>query len=122
MKLVHKINTIALVITAVLYALIITIYLAMMAQIVLGIIQVMLAVTVTRLYYGELPHRFRNLLHTYWILAVVDGVVVGWLQNADYDAFSNVITVVAYFILPMIIAAYFVYVTFQIKRHLNIEP
>ncbi|WP_020213471.1 hypothetical protein [Flavobacterium rivuli] len=119
MKLLHKINKISLITTLILYGAVVTIYLAMMAQIALGFIQIMLAIAVTRIYYGELPNRLRNLLHIYWISAITNGVTIGWLTNTDHYVFSNAITVAAYFIAPICIAAYFVYVTYKIKKHLN---
>jgi len=50
MKLLHKINKISLITTLILYGAVVTIYLAMMAQVALGFIQIMLAIAVTRIY------------------------------------------------------------------------
>ncbi len=106
MKTLHYINLVSFTITLLLY---ITIFYGMIAQVFLGTIQVILAL-ILLLYWKTLKSRQKKLLAVYAFVAILYGLL--WLTdivNTDFAiAFITVI--------PMSIAAYFLYITAQIKK------
>ena len=116
MKILHKINFYALVVTLLLY---ITVYLGMLVQMVLGVIQLIVAITITWRYYYDLPINHKKLLHRYWlaVLASVTYIFVAyWLDNSYVNDFFMITSL---FVFPMAIACYFVYVTYKLTETLS---
>ena len=95
MKLLLLINKIALFTTLILF---IIIYFGLLAQIVLGIIQVISAFFLTTKTYKKSIHTKRHLSN-YWIVTITELILVYWLfynfqetyyKMADNDSFPHV--------------------------------
>ena len=113
MKLTHLINKIATYTTLVLYLLV---YTGMLAQIILGPIQLILAITITVLYYKELDTKNKKLLKTYWLAVAIVPLFAYASLNWIAD---GVLIILSLFIYPMYIACYFLYATSKINKYLN---
>ena len=112
MKIIHNINAWSFGITLFLYLIIITGLFALIAQILLGGIQVLLAITIL-FFWGKLNSKNRILIASYWLITISYGLVcLFFIEELDH------IWPFYFIILPMSIAGYFVYVTYQIKTSL----
>ncbi|WP_299246820.1 hypothetical protein [uncultured Aquimarina sp.] len=107
MKTIHNINKWSLIITLLLY---LTIYLGLLAQIPLGFIQFVLALSILG-HWKQLNSLSKKLILTYWSL-----FVSYWLAFAIMGNSLNDLWFIFYSIIPMSIASYFVYITYQIKK------
>lgn len=105
MKKLYQFNKICLIITLVLY---LTIIFGLYAQIVLGGIQILSALSLLFLW-----HRFnksdKKKLLIYWLLVSIYGV--GWLLKVDFNNFWWLSII----IIPMSIATYFVFILKNLK-------
>lgn len=112
MKVLHKINFFALAITLALY---LTVFLGMYAQIVLGPLQLLIALIVSFNYYKKLDKTLKNHLLAYWLTAAVSLIIayLSWTHNTASDY-----VIITIFVIPMLIACYFVYLTYKITQHL----
>ena len=112
MKILHKINFFALAITLALY---LTVFLGMYAQIILGPLQLLLALIVSFKYYKNLNKTLKNYLLAYWITAAISLIIayLSWTHST-----ANDYIIITVFVIPMLIACYFVYVTYKITQHL----
>lgn len=112
MKTLHNINFWATALTLVLY---ITIYFGMTAQLVLGPLQLILATIISVSYYKEMDQYHKTMLRYYWIAASLALIMVfiQWI----YDNYNTFTTVTFLFVLPMMIACYFVYVTRKLNNY-----
>ena len=114
MKTIHNINKWSFIITLILY---LTIYLGLLAQILLGFFQVIIAVIVS-CNWKKLNHKNKQHLLIYWSLASSYGL----LLLTSVNTINNFIILILLFcLIPMSIAAYFVYITYLIKKS-NYEP
>lgn len=113
MKTLHKTNFFALVITLALY---LTVYLGMCAQVILGPLQLLLALVISFNYYKKLNKPLKNHLLTYWLTAAISLIIayLSWTHNT-----ANDYVIITVFVIPMLIACYFVYVTYKITQHLS---
>lgn len=117
MKILHKINVIALIITLLLY---ITVLLGMYAQILLGPLQLIIALLVSYMYYKKLSPRLQRGIIIYWIAAGLS-LTIAYFSWLDYRA--NDFTIITLFVIPMLIACYFARLTYCITKYLNaIQP
>lgn len=112
MYIIHIINKIATGATLLLY---LTLIGGMYAQIVLGPLQLILAAIVTLLYYKKLDTIRKGLLLRYWMAAAIALALFGmsWMYRDSMD----LIIIVPVFIIPMIVACYFVYVTSMFNKY-----
>ncbi|WP_378177963.1 hypothetical protein [Aquimarina sp. SS2-1] len=110
MKTIHNINKWSFIITLLLYA---TVYFGLLAQILLGFIQVVLAIIVS-LNWKNLNRKVKHLLFIYWGLIPTYGAL--WLTNA-FNTNNDIILILLFCLIPMSIAAYFVYITYEIKKY-----
>lgn len=112
MYIIHIINKIATGATLLLY---LTLIGGMYAQIVLGPLQLILAAIVTLLYYKKLDTIRKGLLLRYWMGAAIALALFGmsWMYRDSMD----LIIIVPVFIIPMIVACYFVYVTSMFNKY-----
>ena len=116
MKTLKKINKIALLTTLVLF---LTVYLGLLAQIPLGIIQVISAIYLTIKMYHKLGYAKRHLCN-YWIVTITELILVYWLFcnfQETYDAIKLLIMLV----FPMSIAIYFYIIMKKIVEEYNHE-
>ncbi|WP_033959248.1 hypothetical protein [Psychroserpens jangbogonensis] len=103
MKIIYLINKIALIITLALY---LTIVFGLYAQIVLGAIQVICALTLF-LFWKKFSNKTREQLYIYWTVVISYGLC--WL--IDWTNFNDSFTFIfGIIIVPMSIAIYFVYI------------
>ncbi|WP_297332698.1 hypothetical protein [Flavobacterium sp.] len=114
MKTLHKINVIALITTLLLY---ITVLLGMYAQILLGPLQLIIALIVSYSYYKKLSPRLQKGIILYWIAAVTS-LTITYFSWLDYRA--NDFIIITLFVIPMLIACYFARLTYCITKYLNI--
>lgn len=116
MKVIHKINKYVLILNLLLY---LTLIGGAYAQLFLGPLQLILAVIVTLRYYRYLNKENKALIQKYWVMVAIDFVLIGmyYLCNKEFD--SAFLTLISLFIYPMIIACYFVHVTYSIRKQLN---
>ncbi|WP_431243123.1 hypothetical protein ACQ9BO_26655 [Flavobacterium sp. P21] len=102
MKTLKKINKIALCTTLVLF---LTIYLGMLAQIPLGIIQVISAIYLTVKMYHKSDYAKRNL-SIYWIVTISE-LVLFYVQHNYFPTSNDAIEWSLMVVFPMSIAIYF---------------
>ncbi|KGO84192.1 hypothetical protein Q763_00150 [Flavobacterium beibuense F44-8] len=88
----------------------------MYAQIVLGPLQLLIATSITFLYFKKLAKNLQNLILYYWLFAIT-ALIIAFLGWNDY--ISDDLTIITVFIIPMMVAAYFVYVTYRINKFIN---
>ncbi len=102
MKTLYRINLIAIIITLLLY---VTIIFGMYAQIILGALQLISGLIVI-FYLNKLSNKSREKIYIYWILVFL--YVIAW--NLDWQNFDKyILSIIIPFVIPMLIACYFVY-------------
>ncbi|MDQ6471962.1 hypothetical protein RB619_15025 [Flavobacterium sp. LHD-80] len=102
MKTLKKINKIALLTTLVLF---LTVYLGMLAQIPLGIIQVISAIYLTIETYHKSDYAKKHL-SIYWIVAISE-LVLFFIKNYYFPITNDAIEWSLMVFFPMSIAIYF---------------
>lgn len=102
MKVLLKINKIALYTTLVLF---LTVYLGLLAQIPLGIIQVISAIYLTAKTYSKSDYIKQNL-SIYWIVTIAE-LSLCYLQYYHFQTSNDAIEWSIMCIFPMSIAIYF---------------
>lgn len=102
----YKFNKIILIITLILY---LTLILGLYAQIVLGAVQLLSAISITFLW-EKFENRNKKQLMIYWFVVIIYGI--GWLIEINLNDFwwSGII------IIPMSIAIYFVWILNNLKN------
>ncbi len=122
MKTLKKINKIALLTTLVLF---LTVYLGMLAQIPLGIIQVISAIYLTVKMYHKSDYAKRNL-STYWIVTISE-LVLFYVQHNYFPTSNDAIEWSLMVVFPMSIAIYFYIIMkkiveeFEYNSEINIQ-
>jgi len=113
MKNLYNINKFALIITLVLY---LTIYLGMYAQIVLGALQVISSILLL-FYWERIPNNLQKKTYLYWFTITVYGLC--WLLKWNiHGTFQAVLIITGLFVLPMLIAIFFLLLLGRIKSQL----
>ncbi|GGB76639.1 hypothetical protein GCM10007424_15810 [Flavobacterium suaedae] len=112
MKALHKINIVALAITLLLYF---TVYLGMCAQVLLGVIQLVIASIISLYYSDRLSQKLKKNIKIYWIL-VGTSLVMAYIFWTYFK--YNDFLIVTLFVIPMLIACYFAYLTYKITQYL----
>lgn len=115
MKLIHLINTFATCITLLGY--ILFIYPGMLAQIILGPLQIILAIIISVKYFDLVKYENQKHLEKYWT-AVVISLILIVISYKNHAAFNN-FKIVTVFVIPMLIACYFLYITNLINKNLD---
>ena len=110
MKTIHYINLIATSITLALYLLL---FYGMMAQIVLGPLQLDLAIIISLRYYKLLDQHHQIFLLLYCLVAILALIIaaVSWAGGGEH-------TIIGVFVIPMLVAYYFLYVTKRLNNYL----
>jgi len=116
MKRFEYLHTINLVFYSLTLALYLTILLGMYAQVVLGAVQIILAFVLLA-HWKKLYAKSQRLLNVYLFIVLVYGTYMAYFT----PSFNDAISILLFFIIPMIIATYFVYVTHQIQQLQNKE-
>lgn len=115
MKLIHLINKVATCITLVLYILVCP---GMMAQIILGPLQVLLALVITIAYYNKLDSIRKGLLLRYWAAAGT-ALLLAFISYKYQSQLKEYGMIVFVFAIPMMVACYFVYVTSLLNKYIE---
>lgn len=104
MKWIDNINKWSFAITLILY---ITIYWGLIAQIILGGIQLLLSIVL--IYnWKNYTKRFKSLLISYWTIVLIYGCISYLIHLTNsFDSFF-IITII---VIPISLASYFVYIT-----------
>jgi hypothetical protein len=113
MEALHKINKWSFIITLVLY---ITVYSGMLAQLILGPIQLIIAAIISIKYFKILSYRQRHQIKVYWLLVTIAGLLLIWVKFYNPYFSNDFFLIVTLFVFPMFIALYFVYLTSEIKN------
>jgi hypothetical protein len=117
-KTLHIINSIAFSLNVLLY---LSPGIGMLFQLILGPVQLIIALIITSKFYKALTPSLQWLLIIYWLLVISDLVCLVLIsQNPIYDDILHTgLTNVIAFPVPMCIAAYFVYLTYRAYKHFN---
>lgn len=115
MYILHIINRLAFFTTLGLY---ITVFLGMFSQMILGPLQLIIAIAITLLYYKQITENLKNFIIYYWLLVAI-ALVLAYLGWITYHDFPYWITIPMLFVIPMLVASYFVYVTYRINKFIN---
>ena len=92
------------------------IYLGMMAQVVLGPLQLLLAIIISLRYYKILDQHNQILIMYYWFSVVISLSIAA----ITWFGYPNSITAIIWVIVvPMLVACYFLYVTKSLNRYIN---
>ena len=102
MKTLRKLNNIAFYTTLILF---ITVYLGMLAQIPLGIIQVISAIILSYNVYLKSNYAKKHLT-IYWILTLTELILL-YLEHYQYQSSNDFIELSLMVFFPMAIAIYF---------------
>ncbi len=108
MKLLYQINKWSFITTLVLY---LTIYFGLIAQIFLGIIQVILAILIFFRWHELTPAIKKHLLG-YSIATILYGVIFFIIKSY----LSTYIGLIYFTVLPMSLAGYFLYLTYKAQK------
>lgn len=108
LKILHKVNAIALFINLLLY---ITIYFGMLFQMALGFVQLTISIILI-INYKQLSKKTKNRLSTYWVLVFISATLIS-LNLLYGNDFGNFLFV---FFIPMLIAVYFYFLTATINN------
>ncbi|WP_129749269.1 hypothetical protein [Flavobacterium beibuense] len=113
MRYLHILNRFCFFATLLLYT---TIFFGMYAQMVLGPLQLLIAISITYLYFKKIPQNLKNLILYYWLFAITALILafLGW-----NDAIPDHLIILTVFVIPMMVAAYFVYVTYRIDKFIT---
>ncbi|MBJ2174925.1 hypothetical protein JBL43_11800 [Aureibaculum sp. A20] len=114
MKTLHYINLTAFLITFGLYASIHFGIYGMIASLGLGVIQLFLGIVLV-VYSKEFSNKHQNYLKIYWILAILNITAIIIVTETRHGLNSYYAATLT-FIIPMFIASYFVYLTYQIQK------
>ncbi|WP_299442520.1 hypothetical protein [uncultured Aquimarina sp.] len=113
MKTIHNINKWSFIITLFLYLSVIG---GLLAQIVLGVVQVILGLNLL-FNWKNLSSQSKKHVSVYWMIVLLYGFT--WLI-LDFS-FRDSVGFIYFMLIPMSIASYFVYITYQIKKN-SYEP
>lgn len=112
MKTIHDINTWAVFGNVFLF-MVPTV--GMLLMMLLGTIQIILALTIT-FYRASLNKKEKQLLSRYWLFVTLDFILIGLIHCFEYDLF-DLPGILSYFIFPGLIAFYFLYLTNYIYKN-----
>jgi hypothetical protein len=118
MKTIRNINKIAFYTTLILFA---TIYVGLIAQILLGIIQLISALILTNKFYNKSQYAKTNL-SIYWIVTIIEIILLYSTANSIIMSDSFIISLFVYAIFSMGIATYFLIIMTKITyNHENLS-
>lgn len=114
MKILHYINCLFYLITIVPYITIQYAFFGMYAQFILGIAQIVIAIIIS-LYFKKHSRINKKHISNYWIAALTNLLAILILFKTNFTN-NETITILFLFIIPMLIASYFVYITYSIQK------
>ncbi len=114
MKVLHYINCSFYALAVIPYITIYCVMYGMYAQFLLGVYQVILALVLFT-FFKKFNNEIKKHLRNYGILTL--GILsLIFLISKTYQSGNDPILVVFVFIIPMLIASYFVYITYLIQK------
>jgi hypothetical protein len=117
MKTIHQINFWTFIINLILFLIP---FLGMLFMMVLGFVQIILALAIVFCHYRRLDRNIRIMIIGYWIFVVIDFIGIG--ATHFYSNFANDALVIPFlFLIPGVLAIYFVYTTYTITKNLSHE-
>ncbi len=117
MKTIHQVNFGFFIFTLVLY---LTIYLGLLAQVVLGVLQLSIGLYLISYKYREIPSEHQVQLKIYWVITTVYLVSLFFLNVFNFQ--SNTFWVLYLMIAPMAIATYFTTVLYKLQKKVVPTP
>ena len=102
----------AYLITISLYASIEYVMLGMIASFFLGVIQLLLGILLL-FNYDSLCNSHQKYLKTYWTMVILNVATILIVTKIGFNDFYGIIIVQ---IIPMLIASYFIFLTYQIQK------
>ncbi|MEE1896741.1 hypothetical protein V1389_00240 [Flavobacterium rakeshii] len=114
MKSIYRINSFFLICNLLLF---IVPCFGLLAMIPLGIIQLTTAIGISLTFYRKINFELKKILKIYWLLVGLDSLYIMLyinLKKSHYDIYE-----IIFFAYPMLIACYFVYVTYRINKFIN---
>ena len=114
MKTLHYINCFFYLLTLMPYLTVIYAFIGMYAQFILGIAQILLAILVL-FHKKKLNRIIKKHISNYWIATLTNLLVILILFKTNFTN-NETITILFLFIIPMLIASYFVYITYLIQK------
>ena len=122
MKIIYMINKILFIINILLYAMVITFFLALMFQVLLGAVQILIFFYLLYQFKKFRPND-QKLIITYGILVIFYAIAF-FLQNEYNEFFINdiyfingMLTGVFIALVPMLLAGFHVYITYKLKKN-----
>ncbi|WP_158974323.1 hypothetical protein [Cellulophaga sp. L1A9] len=112
MKILHTINTWSFTITVLLY---ITIFGGLIAQFILGIIQVIIALYIT--YQMNKNGVIQTSIRTYWSYVIPYLILLLIFSNSNLNP-DELLVWIYLAVIPMALAGYFVYITKTLKNEM----
>lgn len=117
MKIIHNINLWCFILNLTLYLMIIP---GMIAQFFLGLIQLTLAIIIST-KWKELESTIKYLMKLYWSCVAVCGILITLFSMEVFKKNQDAQVISFLFIIPMLIAAYFVYVTWKVSKQIPLK-
>ncbi len=114
MKTLHYINCFFYLITIVPYITIHYFLYGMYAQFILGIAQIVIALIIS-LYFKKHSRINKKHVSNYWIATFTNLLAIPILFKTNFTN-NYTITILFLFIIPMLIASYFDYITYSIQK------
>lgn len=117
MKAIHQINIGFFAFTAGLY---LTIYLGLLAQIILGVIQLTIGLYLVICKYNSIQRRSQIHLKAYWTITLVYLASLFFVKDLSFD--STPFWVLYLMVAPMAIATYFTTLVYQLYKKTTVTP
>jgi len=115
MKEIHNINKWSYIITLLLY---LTLYLGLLAQILLGLIQFSMALYVS-VKTKESDPQYKNIL-AYWTVILVYIGLIAIYMFTDWNISNKFFGLLLMIIIPMTLGGFFLFITSQLSKNVLI--
>ena len=114
MKTLHYINCFFYLITITPYITIYYFFLGMYAQFMLGIVQILIAIIIS-FYIKRLRNTSKKHISNYWVLTLINLLIILIFYKTNIMS-NSICQIVFVFVTPMLIASYFIYITYIIHK------
>lgn len=91
----------------------------MTAQFFLGIIQLLLAIYIRLTYFKTLSDNIKKMYRIYWLFVLLAIINITLVTSTATVGSVSLYTIFSLLIFPILIAGYFVYITYTIKEEFN---
>ncbi len=114
MKILHYINCFFYLITITPYVTIYYFFFGMYAQFILGIVQILIAI-ILLLYMKRHSEIIKKHISSYWVFTLINLLIILILYKTNVMN-DDIIQITFVFVTPMLIASYFIYITYLIQK------